>query len=155
MHGNEADSSRVCRRCGKPLQYVACGACDGKGYHRKGLFLKGECRVCSGSGRVLRCPDEHRHAVDLMTRLRRSLEARPSGPRTLPIARRPPGSLQPRPYNLPGHPSPWHRMHPRHPRNQPFNPFNPRHPLHPRLDELTFGPDESEAKPTDRGPFGG
>ena len=56
MHGTQ-----VCDRCEKQLQNVVCDACDGKGYYRELLIFKSECEVCSGNGRVLRCPDERQH----------------------------------------------------------------------------------------------
>jgi hypothetical protein len=150
MYKNQADSTSVCDRCGKRLQYRACGVCDGKGYYRKLVIFKNECEVCSGNGRVLRCPDEYQHIIeDLelsrkvnMKSLYRSF--RGSASTTTPVLKPPltttkPPAWQipprwyppyPRPSQIPppwhpSYPNPWHPMHPRNPRNQPFNPLNP------------------------------
>jgi hypothetical protein len=61
MFKKKASLTQVCNRCGKQLEYRTCKVCDGKGYHRKLVFFKEDCKVCSGSGKVLRCPDKGQH----------------------------------------------------------------------------------------------
>jgi hypothetical protein len=153
MKKNRASSTQTCDRCGEQLKRVACGACDGKGYYREWIIFKKECMACSGSGRILRCPNEYRHVVKdlnlspkLGTKpLYRGFRKSPS-PKisssiavsrtiTTPPARRtiirPPARPHIPPPWHPSYPNPWHPMHPRNPRNQPFNPLNPNSPTNP------------------------
>ena len=53
--------SRVCQRCGKPLEPQPCFACGGEGRVKKWLLWSRQCPACRGVGRVLRCPDAFRH----------------------------------------------------------------------------------------------
>lgn len=54
----------TCKHCGKPLTDQMCYACNGSGIARELAFLKRECEVCGGKGRVWRCEDEFKHIVD-------------------------------------------------------------------------------------------
>ena len=143
MYKNQADSTSVCDRCGKQLQYVVCGACGGKGYYRELVIFKSKCEICSGNGRVLRCPDEHQHIIEdfklppklntksLHKNFRKSASTKTpvlKTPRTTP---NPPAPRQIPPPWHPSYPNPWHPMHPRNPKNQPFNPLNPNSPTNP------------------------
>jgi len=57
-------NNSTCRHCGKPLTNQVCFACNGSGFARELAFIKRECTVCHGSGRVWRCEDEFKHIVD-------------------------------------------------------------------------------------------
>ncbi len=126
MNGFCVNSRRTCRRCGKQLEYVVCGACGGKGYNRVWRFFKRECRACVGIGKVLRCPDHYRHLTEF---LNVPLERWPQvDHRTIS---KPPAPPQVPPPWDPRFPNPFHPMNPLNPRNQPFNPQNPNSPTNP------------------------
>ena len=144
MNQNRHNPPLVCDRCKKQLKSYECNVCDGKGYFRKWIIFKNECEVCSGSGRVLRCPDEYQHILEDL-KLSRELRTKSlyknfrtpvlpknpfiqAGQRT--ITKRAPSQQIPPPWH-PSYPNPWHPMHPRNPRNQPFNPQNPNSLINP------------------------
>ncbi len=147
------DKNQVCNHCGKQLKYVACGTCDGQGYYREWIIFKKECEVCSGSGMVSRCPDEHQHIIENLNLSPRSstkplyrnfqksaLPKIPSKPKIpLPTKRPTPPKIPPpwlQPFNplnpnSPNNPNnPMNPMSPRNP-NNPMNPNNPNSPLNP------------------------
>jgi hypothetical protein len=143
MYSNPADSTSVCDRCGKQLQYGPCYVCDGRGYYRTLVIFKTECEVCSGSGRVLRCPDEHQHVIEdlslsptfstrsLYKGFQKSASTKtPVRKPSLTATVKPSAPQVPPPWH-PSYPNPWHPMHPNNPRNQPFNPLNPNSPTNP------------------------
>ena len=151
----------TCDRCGKQLKFSDCNVCDGEGYFREWLVFKTVCEVCSGSGKILRCPDEYKHIREdfkLSPKFRsdalyknfqnRSLPRPPSSFNSRLAGKKPDKPNVPPPWHR-NYPNPWHPMHPRNPNNQPFNPanrnspFNPNNPLNRRLpgDPSTDPPD--------------
>lgn len=144
MFKTKGSTPAVCDRCAEQLEYVACRACGGKGYFRVWIFFKRECGVCSGSGSVLRCPNEYQHIVeDFKLSRRPSVSSLYKNFRNVPLPKtqsgskkpltitNPPPRLQIPPPWHPSYPNPWHPMHPRNPRNQPFSPMNPNSPTNP------------------------
>jgi hypothetical protein len=52
-----------CSVCRKPLEYLPCWRCSGKGFHRRLLVLKDTCIACRGEGMLMRCGDDRLHAI--------------------------------------------------------------------------------------------
>jgi len=135
---DQSNPAPVCQRCGKPLENMACPACNGKGYYRAFLFFKKECQSCQGSRRTLRCPDEFDHILeDFNVRQKvkskllyqefgkgtsykiRPTLLKPGAPTLSPATKRIPPPWHPQ------YPNAWHPMHPR----SPLNPANPNSPF--------------------------
>ncbi len=145
MFKNQSISAQVCDHCGKQLKNVPCSVCDGKGYYREWVIFKKDCEMCSGSGRVLRCPDELKHIIEdlklppkyetrsIYKNFQKNTSPKPltTTLKTPLITPKPPVQPQIPPPWHPSYPNPWHPMHPRNPRNQPFSPLNPNSPTNP------------------------
>lgn len=162
MNTRQANPVPSCDRCGKPLKYAPCAACGARGSYRDWMIFKRECAACSGSGRVLRCPDELQHIFEDL-RLPAKLGAKsvyrsfqrgaagkaPSGAQApRPILKPPAKQPIPPPWSA-SYPNPWHPMHPRNPRNQPFHPLNPNSPTNPNNPMNPLNPNN----PLNRKPF--
>jgi hypothetical protein len=155
---------QTCDRCGTPLENTECRVCNGKGYYRELLIFKTDCEACSGSGRVLRCPNEYRHILDdlnlssnysarsIYKGFQNSTFPKPKSGFNTRLTGTKPGQPQVPPPWHPSYPNPWHPMHPRNPRNQPFNPLNPNsptNPMNPRNPHHPLNPNN----PINKGPF--
>lgn len=103
-------NNSTCSHCGKPLNHLACIACEGTGFIRELAFIKRNCAVCHGSRRVWRCEDEFKHIVD---DFKASHPAEPHHPTPLPTPRHIRGSQELSPTES----TPWHSIHPENPWN--------------------------------------
>lgn len=143
MSKRKENSKNVCDKCGSKIKYFQCSACGGSGYYREWIFFKRDCGLCSGTGKVLRCPNEFKHIIEDL-KLSRTLSTnslyrnfRTNAPRRTTLGQTnllPDTSFSrtqiPPPWHA-SYPNPWHPFHPNNPRNQPFNPVNPNSPNNP------------------------
>jgi hypothetical protein len=100
----------TCIHCGKLLTSQLCYACWGTGYTRELVFVKRECKLCHGSGRVWRCEDEFKHIVD---DFKASHPAETQQHDQPPTPRHGSEPAQPTSWN----PNPWFSAHPENPWN--------------------------------------
>jgi hypothetical protein len=103
-------NNSTCSRCGKPLTFQNCIACEGSGFIRELTLIKRKCRACDGSGRVWRCEDEFKHIVD---DFKASHPARQQHPPQTPIHRL---TREPQEHNELDT-TPGHSVHPENPWN--------------------------------------